>query len=111
MLGLTSAPQKPKSNYLRTSSLQALINLRLGTPGPLPPPVAGFEKTLDAQQQIILSQVSSASAVGTADQVREQVEAFIAQTGADELVIVGQIFDHAERIRSYEIAMEACKGL
>ena len=108
---ICAAETKQQADYLRSSSLQALINLRLGTPGPLPPPVEGFEKTLDPQQQLVLSQVSSASAVGTADQVREQVQTFIGQTGADELIIVGQIFDHAERVRSYEIAMEACKGL
>jgi hypothetical protein len=32
---------------------------------------------------------------------------FIKQTGADELMITSQIFDHAARLRSFEIAAEA----
>jgi hypothetical protein len=32
------------------------------------------------------------------------LEAFVAQTGADELMIASQIHDHAARLRSYELA-------
>ncbi len=33
-------------------------------------------------------------------------EALTAQTGADELMLTAQIFDHAARLRSFEIAAE-----
>lgn len=113
MLGynICAADSLEEAQYLRSSSLQAFLNLRFGNPGKLPPPVAGLEDKLNAQQQQVLAQVSSASAVGTAEQVRTQVSEFIDQTGADELIIVGQIFDHEARLRSYEIAMQACAGL
>jgi hypothetical protein len=35
--------------------------------------------------------------------VRRALEAFVARTGADELMITSQIFDHKARLRSYEI--------
>jgi hypothetical protein len=37
---------------------------------------------------------------------RGQLKAFIERTGADELMITSQIFDHAARLRSYEITAE-----
>lgn len=113
MLGynICAADTEQEAKYLRTSSLQAFLNLRFGNPGKLPAPVEGFEDTLDAQQQQVLAQVSSASAVGTAEQVRADVQTFIEQTGADELIVVGQIYDHQARLRSYEIAKQACCGL
>ena len=113
MLGynICTADTESEAIYLRTSSLQAFLNLRFGTPGQLPPPLENFEDTLNAQQRQVLAQVSSASSVGTAEQVREDVKNFVNQTDADELIVVAQIFDHQARIRSYEIAKEACSGL
>jgi len=113
MLGynICAADTEAEAKLLRTSSLQAFLNLRFGNPGKLPPPVEGFEDTLNAQQQQVLAQVSSASAIGTPEQVREQVAAFVDKTGADELIVVGQIYDHPARLRSYELAMHACEGL
>jgi alkanesulfonate monooxygenase SsuD/methylene tetrahydromethanopterin reductase-like flavin-dependent oxidoreductase (luciferase family) len=41
--------------------------------------------------------------VGSPETVREQVAAFVERTGADELMVTSQVFDHAARLRSYEI--------
>jgi luciferase family oxidoreductase group 1 len=108
---ICAADTEAEAKYHRTSSLQAFLNLRFGNPGKLPRPIEGFECTLNAQQQQVLSQVSSASAVGTAEQVRKQVQQFVETTGADELIVVSQIYDHEARLRSYEIAKSACEGL
>jgi hypothetical protein len=43
--------------------------------------------------------------------VRRQLQAFAARTGADELMITSQVFDHAARLRSFEIAAEARESL
>jgi alkanesulfonate monooxygenase SsuD/methylene tetrahydromethanopterin reductase-like flavin-dependent oxidoreductase (luciferase family) len=50
--------------------------------------------------------VLSCSAIGAPGTVAAQLDAFIARTGADELMITSQIFDHAARLRSYEITAE-----
>jgi alkanesulfonate monooxygenase SsuD/methylene tetrahydromethanopterin reductase-like flavin-dependent oxidoreductase (luciferase family) len=44
--------------------------------------------------------------VGTPDDVRRQLGDFLARTSADEIIITGQIFDHAARVRSYELLAE-----
>ena len=46
------------------------------------------------------------SAIGGPDTVRRAMHAFVARTGADELMISGMIYDHAARLRSYEIAAQ-----
>jgi luciferase family oxidoreductase group 1 len=108
---ICAADTEAEARYLRTSGLQAFLNLRFGNPGKLPPPVEDFDSTLTAQQQQVMAQISSAASVGTADQVRQDVEAFLQQTQADELIVTSQIYDHAARLRSYEIAKQACCGL
>jgi hypothetical protein len=35
-----------------------------------------------------------------------RLQAFVDQTGADELMITSQVFDHEARLRSYEIVAE-----
>lgn len=113
MLGynIVAADSEAEAIYQRSSGLQAFVNLRVGKPGPLPKPVHDYEESLDAGAKALLAQVSSASAVGDPSQVRDKVAAFLSETQADELIIVSQIYDHAARLRSYELAYQACADL
>ena len=113
MLGfnICAANNDEEAKYLKSSGLQALINLRSGKPGPLPPPIRDFEKNLCGAERQLLSQSKSASATGAIGKIREEVSKFLAHTSADELIITSQIFNHSARVKSYEIAQEACQGL
>ena len=51
----------------------------------------------------MLDSVLTCSAVGSPQTVRQRMQAFIERTGADELMIACQMFDHAQRLHSYEI--------
>jgi alkanesulfonate monooxygenase SsuD/methylene tetrahydromethanopterin reductase-like flavin-dependent oxidoreductase (luciferase family) len=97
--------------YLKSSGLQALINLRTGKPGPLPPPIRDFEKNLCGPEKQVVSQSRSASSTGSLDKITEDVSEFLKLTDADELIITSQIFDHAARVESYAITQQACSGL
>ena len=55
----------------------------------------------------MLEQFLSCSAIGAPSTVKAEVEAFVARTGADELMVTSQIHDHAARLRSYEILADA----
>lgn len=109
MLGFNvcAADTDDEATYLRSSSLQAFINLRSGRPGQLPPPVEDFEKKMSAQEHALLAHIGSCSAVGSLETVTREIEAFLARTDADELMFVSSIFDHRKRLRSLEIAAEA----
>jgi luciferase family oxidoreductase group 1 len=106
MLGFNvcAAETEAEARYLRTSSLQSVVRLRHGNPGQLPPPVEGFEESLTPQDQQMVAQFTSCSTVGTPATVHAGIADFVARTGADELMIVSQIYDHAARLRSFEIA-------
>jgi luciferase family oxidoreductase group 1 len=109
MLGFNvfAADTDEEANVIATSVQQAFINLRMGKPSQLPPPVPGFARRLGPQQVAILESVLTCSAIGSPSRVREQVAAFVARTGADELMITSMVYDHAARLRSYEIAATA----
>jgi luciferase family oxidoreductase group 1 len=109
MLGFNAfaAESKEEAELLATSVQQAFVNLRTGVPGKLPPPVPGYSETLPPEGRALLRQVLSCSAIGDAGMVRAAIEAFAERTGADELMITSQIYDHQARVRSYEIVAEA----
>ncbi|HEX8622271.1 MAG TPA: LLM class flavin-dependent oxidoreductase [Allosphingosinicella sp.] len=109
MLGFNAfaAETTEQAELLVTSLQQAFVNLRTGNPGKLPPPVPGYAETLPPEGRALLRQVLSCSAVGDAATVKAKIDAFVERTGADELMITSQIFDHKARVRSYEIAAEA----
>ena len=108
MLGFNvfAAATDDEARLLSTSVLQAFLNLRRGRPTTLPPPVPGFEARLAPEERAMLDQTLSSSAIGSPATVRRQLEAFITRTGADELMLTSMVFDHAARLRSYEIAAE-----
>jgi luciferase family oxidoreductase group 1 len=99
------------ARLLRTSVMQAFANLRRGTPSPLQPPDPDFEATLTTEEREQMAHMQSCSAVGSPASVKAQMAEFIARTGADELMITAQIYDHQARLRSYEIAAQAREAL
>ncbi|MBO9515815.1 MAG: LLM class flavin-dependent oxidoreductase [Variovorax sp.] len=105
MLGFNvfAADTDEEAEFRATSWQQAFVNLRSGRPGRLPPPVAGYREQVGPAANALLDSVLSCSAVGAPGTVRERIQAFVDQTGADELMITSQIFDHAARLKSYEI--------
>jgi alkanesulfonate monooxygenase SsuD/methylene tetrahydromethanopterin reductase-like flavin-dependent oxidoreductase (luciferase family) len=113
MLGVNviAADTDEEARRLLTSLQQAFVNLRRGRPGVLPAPVEGFDDQLDPVERVHLDQVLSASVVGSPDAVRRGLEQFISRAGADEVIIAAQIFDHAARLRSYEITATARERL
>jgi luciferase family oxidoreductase group 1 len=108
MLGVNvfAADTDEEARRLFTSLQQAFLNLRRGRPGRLPPPDDGFESRLAPFERAMLDQVLTYAIVGSHEVVREGLERFIASTGADELMLTAQIFDHAARLRSYEIVSQ-----
>ena len=105
MLGFNvfAADSDEEAAFRATSMQQAFVNLRSGRPARLPPPVAGYPELVGPQERALLDSVLSCSAIGAPRTVRASLNAFIERTGADELMITSQIYDHSARLRSYEI--------
>jgi luciferase family oxidoreductase group 1 len=106
MLGVNvfAAETDDEGRRLFTSLQQAFVNLRRGHPAPLPPPQDGFVDRLAPGDRRLLDDMLSYSVAGSPATVRRGLEAIVARTGADELMLASQIYDHAARVRSYELA-------
>ena len=98
-----AADTDAEARRLFTSLQQAFINLRRGRPGPLPPPDDRLEERLSPADRHLIAEMLSATVVGAPETVRRGLLAFAERTGADELMLTSQIYDHAARLRSFEI--------
>lgn len=105
MLGVNvfAADSEAEAQLLMSSLLQAFVLLRRGQPVQLPPPAAGFAAQMSPAEAAMIRQALSCSFVGDRAQVSAGLRAFVAATGADELMVGAQIFDHGARLRSFEI--------
>ena len=108
MIGVNvfAADTDAEARRLMTSLLQAFVNLRRGRPAPLPPPADDFEAGLAPFERAMLDDALAYTVVGGPERVRRGLEAIVARTGADELMLTSQTYDHAARLRSFEIAAE-----
>jgi luciferase family oxidoreductase group 1 len=106
-VNIIAADTDDAARRLFTSLQQAFVNIRRGNPAPLPPPVDVGALTLTPMDELGLAQMLSYSIVGSSNVVRQGLEKVVAQTAADEIIVASQIFDHAARLRSYEIAIDA----
>jgi luciferase family oxidoreductase group 1 len=104
-MNVIAAETDEEAKFLFTSIQQAFANLRLGRPGKMPKPVHGLQ--LDPMIEAQLAQALSCSVVGGPETVKRGIAAFAERTQADEIIVAGSIWDHAKRLRSFEIAAAA----
>ncbi|MDI1302117.1 MAG: LLM class flavin-dependent oxidoreductase [bacterium] len=105
-LNVFAAGTDAEAQRLFTSLQQQFVSLRRGRPGPLQPPV---DDGLNAWSEAEIAGVNHALAhaiVGSRATVSAGLQQFIAATGVNELMITAQIYDHAARLRSFEIVAQ-----
>jgi len=110
MLGVNvvAADSDDEARFLASSGRQAFASLRSGRPIPLPPPSKAWER--DPSPPEDPRQPARVSFVGSPASVGREMQEFVARTGADELIVVSHVYDHAARLRSHEIAAAVRAG-
>jgi luciferase family oxidoreductase group 1 len=98
-----AADTDAEAERLFTTPQQAFANRVRGRSGPYPPPIDDIESYWTPMERAQASAMLTYSAVGSPSTVRAAVEQFRELTGVDELMIVSAIYDHAARLRSYEL--------
>jgi luciferase family oxidoreductase group 1 len=100
-----------EAGRLFTSLQKAFVKLRRGQPGPLPPPGDDIAAWTTETERAGLNHSLMYSFVGAPTTVAGRVRKFLELTRADELIVSGHIFDHAARLRSYELAAQVRDSL
>ena len=101
-----AAETEEEAQRLATSQQQMHLSLVRGTPGKLPPPIENMDDAWLPHERISVESMLRASIIGDAPQVKEKLQEFLESTQADEIIINSMIFDHAKRVRSYDIVAD-----
>jgi luciferase family oxidoreductase group 1 len=91
------------ARWLFTSPQQTFVNIQRGTRGRLPPPIDDIEAYWTPAEKERASAMLHRSYVGSPDTVRAGLDAFVAETEADEVIVAAAVHDHEARLRSYEL--------
>jgi luciferase family oxidoreductase group 1 len=108
-ISVFAADTGAEARRLFTSLQMQWINLRRGRPGPLQAPVDTLDDVWSPAERAGVEHALRYAIVGTPEAVGRGLHAFASETGVDELMITAQIFDHAARLRSYEIVADVTK--
>ncbi|MFC3651385.1 LLM class flavin-dependent oxidoreductase [Dyella humi] len=100
-----------EAKRLFTTQQQSFVNLRRGRPGLIPPPIDDIESYWLPAEKYMVERALACAIVGDPDTVREGLAAFIDRHRPDELMLTANVFDHAARKRSFELAMRAHEEL
>jgi luciferase family oxidoreductase group 1 len=95
-----------EAHRLATTIQQKFLNLIRNQPGPSMPPVASMDGLWKPFEEEAVAAKLRAAVIGSPETVRRGLELFLAQTKVNELIIASDTYDHADRLRSYEIVAE-----
>ncbi|MFZ1220492.1 MAG: LLM class flavin-dependent oxidoreductase [Chthoniobacterales bacterium] len=109
--GVFAAETDAEARRLFTSAQLQFLSLLRGRPGKLPAPVDSIDELCSPAERAAIDQRTRYAAVGSSETIRRRFQEFLAQTHADEIIVTGQIYDHAARLRSFEIAAEQFRAI
>jgi alkanesulfonate monooxygenase SsuD/methylene tetrahydromethanopterin reductase-like flavin-dependent oxidoreductase (luciferase family) len=110
---VVAADTDAEARRLFTTQQQSFVRLRRGQPGLVPPPLAraeDLEAFCTPDERLGVDRALACAVVGSPATVRAGIADFVARHRPDELLLTANIFDHALRVRSFELAMEALGG-
>ena len=107
-VNIISADTDAEARRLATTQQMSFADILRDARGLSRPPIDDIESYWSPAEKARAKQMLARSIVGSPATVRAGIDALIAETGADELMIVSDVFDHKARLRSIELIASAC---
>jgi len=102
-VNIIAAETDAEAQRLSTTQKMSFANLLRGTRSFSQPPIDDIEDYWTPAEKAQAQNMLARSIVGAPDTVRKGIDALVSETGADELIIVSDVYDHGARLRSFEL--------
>jgi luciferase family oxidoreductase group 1 len=106
-VNVVAAETDVEARRLATTQQMAFANIFRGARGLSQPPIDDIETYWTPAEKAQAMRMLARTLVGSRETVRAGIEALVAETGADEVIVVSDVYDHATRLRSLELIAEA----
>jgi luciferase family oxidoreductase group 1 len=111
VMNVVAADTDEEARHLFTSLQQNVIRMRRNTRGQFPPPIDNLDDFCEPYEKATAAHALQCSAVGSLETVKKEMQRWMDLTGANEVILTGQIFDHQARLKSFDIAAQAAQSL
>jgi len=108
-VNIIAAESDGEARRLATTQQMSFANIFRGARGLSQPPIDDIESYWSPMEKAQAQRMLARSIIGSPETVRAGIEALVAETGADELIVVSDIYDHHKRLRSFELIAEAAR--
>ena len=108
---IVAADTEAQARRLATSVILRVSKLIRGEPFLLAPPVDSLDGLLSNDESLMVQSKLGALIVGDPERVRAGIEAFVEATGVDEIIFTSEAYEHADRLRSFEIVASVMRSL
>lgn len=109
-VNVMAADTNEQAERLATSHFQSFLNLIRGDLKPVQPPVDDMDELWTEFEKMSVQSQLGSSIIGNPEKVKGELQRLLSATQADELMITTQMYDHADRLRSYEIVADVWKS-
>jgi luciferase family oxidoreductase group 1 len=112
MLGipLVAADSDDRADYLATSVYLRILNLIRGQSLMLQPPVETMQGLWLPHEKDAVGSFLGMAMIGSPQKIRAKLEVLLAQTQADELIFTCDLYEHTDRVHSYELLANLMHG-
>lgn len=105
-----AAESDAEARRLWTTQQMSFVNLVRGERGLSRPPIANIADYWTPEERMQVTGMLACSVVGAPEAVRRGLGELARETRADELIVVSDVYDHAARLRSFELIAGAMRG-
>ena len=108
MLGvpLVAADTNEQAEYLATTTNQRILSLIRGQSMLMRPPVASMQGLWKPHEEQAVYEFLGMALIGSAQTIKQKMQVLLQHTQADELIFTCDVYEHADRLRSFEILAE-----
>jgi len=106
-VNIIAAGSDAEARRLATTQQMSFANIFRGARGLSQPPIDDIESYWSPMEKAQAQRMLARSIIGSPETVRAGIEALVAETGADELIVVSDVYEHPARLRSFELIAEA----
>ncbi|MEK4200164.1 LLM class flavin-dependent oxidoreductase [Cytobacillus sp. FSL K6-0265] len=100
-----------EGQYLASSLYQTFLGMMRNKRGKMLPPIENMDEVWTPVEKQLLQQQLGSSIIGGPETVKEKLEIFLGETGANEIIVNGQIYDHDKRKASYQHVADVMKEI
>jgi luciferase family oxidoreductase group 1 len=106
-VNIIAADSDAEARRLATTQQMSFANIFRGARGLSQPPIDNIESYWSPMEKAQAQRMLARSIIGSPETVGAGIEALVAETGADELIVVSDVYEHRARLRSFELIARA----